>query len=123
MPENDGGDGSERGGPLHLPDDIDAATSAGSAATRRSGDTPRTRVAKTTIRFDPAASLALCAILEVIQQRRSFTDTDDEAVGLWATRSGGPSSPQPATSGETMFMNRTLQIYRIHYPHSIKSMA
>ena len=46
-----------------------------------------TRVAKTAIRLDPVASLALRAILNFLQQRKSFTGADDEAVGLWATRS------------------------------------
>jgi hypothetical protein len=46
-----------------------------------------TRVAETAIRLDPAASLALRATLNAIKQSKSFTDADDEVVGLWAARS------------------------------------
>src|SRR5579859_1489731 len=49
--------------------------------------THRTRVAKTAIRLDPGASPALRAILSVLQLSKSFTEADDEGVGLWATRS------------------------------------
>lgn len=66
-----------------------------------------TRVAKTAIRLDPVASLALRAIPDVLQQSKSFTEADDEGGGIVGNAKRCPSSPQPARSGETMSMNRT----------------